>query len=224
MEGHALHTESSVHKLQDATNVAFHGGGRRSDDADASSRNQKIQDGSVTVDCKDLTTRYANDVIATCAFGLKVDSQTDKNNSFYLLGKESSDFGFRKMMTFLIVANAPVLMLQLLKLDFLSESCKQGFKKIVLNTMQTREMKNIIRPDMIHLLMEAKKGKLTHDDTKSNDVAAGFATVEESAVGKKTIDRQYGLMKISSLKQFCSSLLDLKLFQRQWCFYSTSWL
>lgn len=70
---------------------------------------------------------------------------------------------------------------------------------------------------MIHLLMEAKKGecnkiykqimgnehkcklninnkiiisgKLTHDDTKSNDVAAGFATVEESAVGKKTIDR-----------------------------------
>lgn len=109
------------------------------------------------------------------------------------------------------------LMLQLLKLDFLSESCKQGFKKIVLNTMQTREMKNIIRPDMIHLLMEAKKGecnkiykqimgnehkcklninnkiiisgKLTHDDTKSNDVAAGFATVEESAVGKKTIDR-----------------------------------
>ncbi|XP_022830610.1 cytochrome P450 9e2-like [Spodoptera litura] len=149
---------------------------------------RESKNGSITVDCKDLTTRYANDVIATCAFGLKVDSQTDKTNSFYMLGKESSEFGFRKLMSFLIVSNAPALA-RLLKLDFLSEACKQGFKKIVLSTMQTREMKNIIRPDMIHLLMEAKKGKLTHDDVKTNDVAAGFATVEESAVGKKSADR-----------------------------------
>nr|CAB3515409.1 unnamed protein product [Spodoptera littoralis] len=91
---------------------------------------RESKNGSITVDCKDLTSRYANDVIATCAFGLKVDSQIDKTNSFYMLGKESSDFGFRKMMSFLIVSNAPALA-RLLKLDFLSEACKQGFKKIV---------------------------------------------------------------------------------------------
>ena len=32
-------------------------------------------------------------------------------------------------------------------------------------------------------------GKLTHEDIKSNDVAAGFATVEESSVGKKQVTR-----------------------------------
>nr|ATP15900.1 cytochrome P450 [Spodoptera exigua] len=152
---------------------------------------QKIREsknGTITIDCKDLTTRYANDVIATCAFGLKVDSQTDKTNSFYMLGKESSDFGIRKLLTFLIASSSPALA-KLLKLDFLSEESKKGFKKIVLDTMQNREMKDIIRPDMIHLLMEAKKGRLTHEEDKTNDVAAGFATVQESAVGKKMTDR-----------------------------------
>lgn len=32
------------------------------------------------------------------------------------------------------------------------------FKKLVMETMENRELKHIIRPDMIHLLMEAKKG------------------------------------------------------------------
>ncbi|XP_022836637.1 cytochrome P450 9e2-like, partial [Spodoptera litura] len=138
--------------------------------------------------CKDLTTRYANDVIASCAFGLKVDSHNDKNNTFYALGKETSSFNFRQMMTFFLLINAPALA-KLLKLDFLSESSKEAFKKLVLGTMENRELKKIIRPDMIHLLMEAKKGKLTHDEIKSNDLAAGFATVEESAVGQKEINR-----------------------------------
>ncbi|XP_022836828.1 cytochrome P450 9e2-like, partial [Spodoptera litura] len=138
--------------------------------------------------CKDLTTRYANDVIASCAFGLKVDSHNDKNNNFYALGKETSSFNFRQMMACFLLVNAPALA-KFLKLDFLSESSKEAFKKLVLGTMENRELKKIIRPDMIHLLMEAKKGKLTHDETKSNDLAAGFATVEESAVGRKEINR-----------------------------------
>lgn len=33
---------------------------------------------------KDLLTRYANDVIATCAFGVKVNSVEIPNNDFFL--------------------------------------------------------------------------------------------------------------------------------------------
>ncbi|CAH1645259.1 unnamed protein product [Spodoptera littoralis] len=152
---------------------------------------QKInesKDGSIELDCKDLTTRYANDVIATCAFGLKVDSQKDRDNSFYLIGKEVSNFDKLKLFKMMIISNAPVIA-KLLKLDIIPESCKEALRNIVLSTMENREMNNIIRPDMIHLLMEARKGKLTHEDVKTNDVAAGFATVEESAVGKKVIDK-----------------------------------
>lgn len=32
-------------------------------------------------------------------------------------------------------------------------------------------------------------GKLTHEDIKTSDEAAGFATVEESSVGQKEINR-----------------------------------
>lgn len=44
------------------------------------------------VDTKDAITRYANDVIAGCAFGIEVDSLKDPNNAFYLNGKRSTDF------------------------------------------------------------------------------------------------------------------------------------
>ncbi|KAJ8728454.1 hypothetical protein PYW08_016839 [Mythimna loreyi] len=155
-----------------------------------SSLQKKIKEsksGYIDIECKDLTTRYANDVIASCAFGLKVDSQNE-DNEFYLMGKATATFSFRQTLMFLFIGSAPKIA-KLLKLDFLSEASKQFFKKILLDTMANREMNNIIRPDMIHLLMEAKKGKLTHEDTKSGDEAAGFATVEESAVGQSKNNR-----------------------------------
>nr|QEL53083.1 cytochrome P450 CYP9A101 [Mythimna separata] len=154
---------------------------------------QKIKNsksGYIDLECKDLTTRYANDVIASCAFGLKVDSHNDVDNEFYAMGKVSSTFTFRQMLMFFLIANAPKLA-KALKLDVLSEAAKQFFRKLVLETMSDRETRNIVRPDMIHLLMESKKGKLTHEDIKSNDEAAGFATVEEYAVGKKKNTREW---------------------------------
>lgn len=50
----------------------------------------------VTVEMKDVLTRYANDVIATTAFGIKTDSLKQKENEFYMYGKEATNFtGFR---------------------------------------------------------------------------------------------------------------------------------
>ncbi|CAD0254266.1 unnamed protein product [Spodoptera exigua] len=151
---------------------------------------RESKSGSVDIECKDLTTRYANDVIASCAFGLKIDSHNDKNNSFYALGKETSTLTFHKVLSSFVLVAAPAVG-ELFKLDILSESSKKAFKSLVLDTMENRELNNIVRPDMIHLLMEAKKGKLTHEDIKSNDVAAGFATVTESSVGKKAVNRDW---------------------------------
>lgn len=50
--------------------------------------------------------------------------------------------------------------------------------------MSYREKENIFRPDMIHLLMEARKGRLKHEDEKTYEKDTGFATAEESAIGK----------------------------------------
>lgn len=64
----------------------------------------------IDIDCKDLTTRYANDVIATCAFGLKVNSLIEEQNQFYAMGKTASTFNFRQVIKFFGFASFPTLM------------------------------------------------------------------------------------------------------------------
>lgn len=45
----------------------------------------------IVIDVKDITTRFTNDVIATTAFGIKCDSLRNRNNEFYVMGKEATD-------------------------------------------------------------------------------------------------------------------------------------
>ncbi|XP_068631672.1 cytochrome P450 9e2-like [Battus philenor] len=146
------------------------------------------KNGYIDIDCKDLTTRYANDVIASCAFGLKVDSHSDQNNMFYQMGKVASTFNYKQLLKFFALTSWPNIS-KVLKISLFTESTKKFFWDLVMNTMSDRETKNIVRPDMIHLLMEAKKGQLTHEKKGVVDTDAGFATVEESSVGKEKIDR-----------------------------------
>jgi len=53
---------------------------------------------------------------------------------------------------------------QLLHIKLMSSSVVNFFRSLVHNTMSVREERGIVRPDMIHLLMQAKKGTLQADD------------------------------------------------------------
>lgn len=53
----------------------------------------QTEHGVVTVEMKDIFTRYTNDVIATAAFGIQCDSLQHKENEFYMAGKSSTKFG-----------------------------------------------------------------------------------------------------------------------------------
>nr|ULR85588.1 cytochrome P450 [Spodoptera frugiperda] len=150
---------------------------------------KQSKDGYIDIECKDLTTRYANDVIATCAFGLKVDSHNDENNEFYKMGEILSAFNISRMLLFMLMSTVPYLN-QVLEFEIIPKSAQRFIKNLVLDTMKDRELRKIIRPDMIHLLMMAKKGQLTHDDSKSSDEAAGFAAVEESSIGRKALNNR----------------------------------
>lgn len=59
---------------------------------------------------KDLFTRYANDVIASAAFGLKVDSLREPNNEFYVMTKEISLFRGIQALKFFGFTAFPKLM------------------------------------------------------------------------------------------------------------------
>lgn len=137
--------------------------------------------GLQTYETKELFSRLATDVIGTCAFGIKVDSLKEKDNNFYVTAKKVFSFNnFGTQIKFVFYRMCPWLM-ELLKIPLFDESGRSFMKNLVLSTMKTREEKKIVRPDMIHLLMEAQKGNLTHS-TGDKD-SAGFATVEESEIG-----------------------------------------
>lgn len=68
-----------------------------------------VPDDFIDIDCRDLTTRYANDVIASCAFGLKVDSHTNKDNEFYKMGKLAANFDFLQMLKLMFMSSCPTV-------------------------------------------------------------------------------------------------------------------
>ncbi|XP_044004675.1 cytochrome P450 9e2-like [Aphidius gifuensis] len=109
-----------------------------------------------SMEMKDAFTRYTNDVIATSAFGISVDSMRDRNNDFYLYGKDATSFdGIFKTFKFIFARFFPRFM-KFLGFQFLSAKTDKFFKKLMHETVKMRDEKSIVRPDMIHLLMQAR--------------------------------------------------------------------
>lgn len=58
-------------------------------------------DGTLEIEMKDAFTRFGNDIIASAAFGIQVNSLKEEKNQFYLMGKEATDFsGLFKTLKF----------------------------------------------------------------------------------------------------------------------------
>jgi cytochrome P450 family 9 len=57
---------------------------------------------------------------------------------------------------------------QLLGMDLVPGNITEFFRTLVLDTVATRERKGIVRPDMLQLLIEAKKGTL-HDENSAEN-------------------------------------------------------
>lgn len=111
------------------------------------------------VELKNVLTKYTNDVIASCVFGIAVDSLNDPNNLIYVNGKKSTNFaGLAQSIKMLLIRNMHWLA-KLLDLHFVSPKIESFFEDIIKNTIETRDRKNIYRPDMLQLLMETRNKK-----------------------------------------------------------------
>lgn len=68
----------------------------------------KSNDNVFEIEMKDALSRYCNDVIASTAFGTKVDSYKDYENYVYIMGKETANVsGFWKTLKILGYVMAP---------------------------------------------------------------------------------------------------------------------
>ena len=119
---------------------------------------------------KDIFTRYANDVIATCAFGINVNSMKDPQNEFYLMGKEATDLE-KITWKFFLVREFPRLV-KLLSIRLIPPQCTSFFTKIIESTIALRDEKGISRPDMLQLMMEARGDKNTKIKLTTEEMTA----------------------------------------------------
>ncbi|XP_011175443.1 cytochrome P450 9e2-like isoform X2 [Solenopsis invicta] len=109
-----------------------------------------------TYDMKDVLCRYANDTVATCAFGISIDSFKHPENEFFVLGRKALNFG-GKWVSFVFLMNRYFTQFaKLFKLRMFGPKIENFFKDIVANTVKARDEQGIVRPDMIQLMMETR--------------------------------------------------------------------
>ncbi|XP_072400637.1 cytochrome P450 9e2-like [Diabrotica undecimpunctata] len=133
------------------------------------------------IEMKDTFTRFTNDVIASAAFGVKIDSLKNHENEFYLMGKHATNFnGFWKSMKFFGYMLIPKIY-EFFKVTLFDKHVRKFFIELISETIKIREEKGIVRTDMIHLLMEARKG---NHQKEEKVIDAGFAVVQESNLEK----------------------------------------
>ncbi|XP_016954056.1 probable cytochrome P450 9f2 [Drosophila biarmipes] len=122
------------------------------------------QEAGQELDMKDYCTRFTNDVIASTAFGLQVNSFKDRENTFYQMGKKLTKFSFLQNIKFMLFFALKTLN-KYLKMELFDKKSTQYFVRLVLDAMKYRQEHNIIRPDMINMLMEAR-GLIPSEKTK----------------------------------------------------------
>lgn len=120
------------------------------------------QNGPHSYDMKDIYSKFTNDVIASCAFGLKCDTFREPENEFFKIGKKVANFqspwNLFKLIIYRMIPFRNVA--KLLDVKLLDDRSRNTFTKMIFAAMKTRKERKIFRPDMINLLMELKKGQL----------------------------------------------------------------
>ncbi|CAH2013955.1 unnamed protein product [Acanthoscelides obtectus] len=129
---------------------------------------EQTENQAIPLEMKETFTRYATDVVASTAFGVEVDSLNEPNNSFYLMGRRVTSFGFWKAMRFFMNILLPKVC-AIFRIRFLDDETMSFFIGVVEETIKVREEKGIVRPDMIHLMMEARKGKPKVEEGAADD-------------------------------------------------------
>ncbi|EDV35891.1 uncharacterized protein Dana_GF12247, isoform A [Drosophila ananassae] len=108
------------------------------------------------VDVKVLFQKLTSDVIATTAFGLKVNSFENPKNEFYRVGSTLIFTRGIQFFKFTLSALMPKLF-TFFNMKIFDGAKVDYFVGLVVDAMKQREKLNISRPDMIQLMMEAKK-------------------------------------------------------------------
>lgn len=122
------------------------------------------------IEMKGAFTRYTNDVIATCAFGISVDSMKNPKNEFYQMGKDATD-PVKMAMKFFLLRSFPFIM-KLLNIRLVDSNVCQFFTDIIKSTIKARDNNSITRPDMLQLMMDSRGKEGNKIDLTAEEMTA----------------------------------------------------
>ncbi|XP_017150682.1 probable cytochrome P450 9h1 [Drosophila miranda] len=159
--------------------------------------------GAIELEMKDYFTRFANDVIATVAFGLSVNSFRRKDNEFFRIGQSLSKISVWSIVKAVLHALVPRLM-KLLRIQVLDYEKIDYFTSLVKVAMRYRKEHNVLRPDMIHLLMEAKQLRHAELVNQSKDSSQYADFTDEDLLAQCLLFFFAGFQIISSALCFLS--------------------
>ncbi|KAK5641507.1 hypothetical protein RI129_010054 [Pyrocoelia pectoralis] len=132
----------------------------------------------VKLEMKEAFARLTNDIIASTALGATCNSLKNPDNDIFKMGVAACNIAkFPKSLKFFINNISPKLA-KILKVRFINEEMRLFFEKMIQDSIKMRENSSLVRPDIIHLLMEARKGQLKVDI--GSDSITEIAAVDES--------------------------------------------
>lgn len=147
------------------------------------------------VNTLDVFSRFTADGISTSVLGFEADCVRNEDSFvFSMVKKILHDFtgplgNIKVMFSF-----AMPRIYKLLGIQCMSQEVYNFFQKTVIDVMNERDRKNISRPDVIQLLLQAKKGQL-QSSAKENDVndkeLANFSANVEYDVGGSNLKSQF---------------------------------
>ncbi|CAK9813275.1 Cytochrome P450 9e2 [Anthophora plagiata] len=123
------------------------------------------------IEMRDIISRYTNDVFASCAFGIVVNSLQDRENRFYTYGRKILNLHSLAIFNMIMLRAFPKLSKKL-GITLIDKEVVRFFKEVVSSSIKMRDQIDIVRPDFIQLMMETR-GKLgTGKELTIDDITA----------------------------------------------------
>lgn len=125
------------------------------------------------INSRDMFNRFTSDVIASVAFGVNVNSMEDRDNEFFMKGKDVFSNSFRGMVKLLVMRFFPRLV-KFAGITIIPTDTTNFFRKVIADNIKEREERGIVRPDMLHLLTHAKDKVTTYELTIDDITSQAF--------------------------------------------------
>lgn len=123
------------------------------------------------IELKSVLTRYTNDVIARCVYGIPVDSVNEPDNIFYEYGQVASQLAtFKQNLMIFVHRNSPRLA-RLLNLKILPDHIEKFFHRLVVDTIETRRREGVHGLDMLQQLVDMQSRKKDVDGREGMSVS-----------------------------------------------------